>query len=158
MSASIVVAEAVWKRIESTRLACISCLERTSSELLELLIKEGSRKFQATQADGLSFSLSTSKLEDSLEDEFGFLTMLGCGRISKERGCKHQLAARLAASVGACIEVKFNLSNFVVLRNEYLLRCNVAWLIRDGEGHFIAPFVKYLIIMIQETMSITSVV
>ncbi|BBH09666.1 hypothetical protein Prudu_022231, partial [Prunus dulcis] len=65
MSASSLVAEAVWKAIEST----------------------GS--------------------ERKLKSQFSFYVVrLGRRRIPEEGGCKHQLAARLASSLGACIEVK----------------------------------------------------
>ncbi|MED6184662.1 hypothetical protein PIB30_049681 [Stylosanthes scabra] len=56
-SASTLVAETVWKEIESTRTGCISYLGRTWRELRELWIKEALAGSVGIQVGGSSFRL-----------------------------------------------------------------------------------------------------
>ncbi|XP_050262447.1 uncharacterized protein LOC126706913 isoform X2 [Quercus robur] len=83
MSASILVAEAVWKDIESTR-----SVSNDQLSILHFLF-------------GKNFERATR-----IVDQRGVKRISGepSGRFIFQ--CKHQLAARLAASLGACIEVK----------------------------------------------------
>ncbi|KAM3742741.1 hypothetical protein ACB098_07G091100 [Castanea mollissima] len=83
MSASILVAEAVWKDIEST-------CSVSNDQLSILLFLFGKNFERATR----------------IVDQRGVKRISGepSGRFIFQ--CKHQLAARLAASLGTCIEVK----------------------------------------------------
>ncbi|ONH91849.1 hypothetical protein PRUPE_8G139500 [Prunus persica] len=83
MSASSLVAEAVWKAIESTGSV-------TDDQLSILHFLFGKNLERATR----------------IVDQRGVKRVLGEPSGRSIFQCKHQLAARLASSLGACVEVK----------------------------------------------------
>ncbi|KAH1248284.1 hypothetical protein GmHk_06G018002 [Glycine max] len=139
MSASSLVAEAVWKEIESThsvnddqlwtsvfwspckmKPVCISCLARTLREPLELSTKEVSARYLLTPVEGLSFRLQGNPEEKTsicvLLKIFALVIRSSMMLSTEENNfCKHQLAARLAASLGSYVEVKVSDEELAVL-------------------------------------------
>ncbi|RDX76879.1 hypothetical protein CR513_43085, partial [Mucuna pruriens] len=117
-----------------TKPVCISCLARTLREPLGLLIKEVSPRSLLTPVGGLSFRLQGNPEEKTsicvLLKTFA-LVILSSMTLSTEENnfvaqicnvhcvcvfqCKHQLAARLAASLGSYVEVKVSDEELAVL-------------------------------------------
>ncbi|KAL0547584.1 hypothetical protein IC582_017524 [Cucumis melo] len=128
MSASIVVAEAVWKRIESTRLVTddqLSILHflfgKNFERATRIVDQRGVKKISGHPSRRSIFQVVG---ESRRKEEYFCFPENFCACYSffydiVNRGeqlcCKHQLAARLAASVGACIEVKVSDEELAIL-------------------------------------------
>ncbi|KAK4563329.1 hypothetical protein RGQ29_005729 [Quercus rubra] len=119
MSASILVAEAVWKDIESTRsvsndqLSILHFLFGKNFERATRIVDQrGVKRISGEPSGRFIFQVVG---ESRRKEEYFCFAECYCACYSffydiVNRGeqlcCKHQLAARLAASLGACIEVK----------------------------------------------------
>ncbi|KAK8700197.1 hypothetical protein V6N13_018600 [Hibiscus sabdariffa] len=95
MSASHLVAESVWKTIESTH-----SVNEEQLSVLHFLF-------------GKNFERATR-----IVDQRGVKKIIGEPSGRSILQCKHQLAARLAESLGACVEVKVSDEQLAVLLSE----------------------------------------
>ncbi|KGN52782.1 zinc finger SWIM domain-containing protein 7 isoform X1 [Cucumis sativus] len=128
MSASIVVAEAVWKQIESTRLVTddqLSILHflfgKNFERATRIVDQRGVKKISGHPSTRSIFQVvgESRRKEEYLCFPENFCACYSFFYDIVNRGeqlcCKHQLAARLAASVGACIEVKVSDEELAIL-------------------------------------------
>ncbi|CAM8901499.1 unnamed protein product [Rhodiola kirilowii] len=119
MSASTAVADAVWKEIESSRsvtndqLSVLHFLFGKNMERAARIVDQGGVKRISGELTGRCIFQVVG--ESKRKEEYYCFPEHYCACYSffydiVSRGeqlcCKHQLAARLAAAVGACVEVK----------------------------------------------------
>ncbi|KAJ7967543.1 zinc finger SWIM domain-containing protein 7 [Quillaja saponaria] len=119
MSASNLVAEAVWKDVELTRsvtddqLSILHFLFGKNFERATRIVdKRGVKRISGEPSGRSIFQVMG---ESQRKEEYLCFAENFCGCYSffydivnkgEQLCCKHQLAARLAASLGACVEVK----------------------------------------------------
>ncbi|XP_023526305.1 zinc finger SWIM domain-containing protein 7 isoform X2 [Cucurbita pepo subsp. pepo] len=128
MSASTLAAEAVWKQIESTRsvtddqLSILHFLFGKNFERATRIVDQSGVKRISGDPSGRSIFQVVG--ESRRKEEYLCFPENFCACYSffydiVNRGeqlcCKHQLAARLAASLGACIEVKVSDEELAIL-------------------------------------------
>ncbi|KAG6600296.1 Zinc finger SWIM domain-containing protein 7, partial [Cucurbita argyrosperma subsp. sororia] len=128
MSASTLAAEAVWKQIESTRsvtddqLSILHFLFGKNFERATRIVDQSGVKKISGDPSGRSIFQVVG--ESRRKEEYLCFPENFCACYSffydiVNRGeqlcCKHQLAARLAASLGACIEVKVSDEELAIL-------------------------------------------
>ncbi|KAG7030956.1 Zinc finger SWIM domain-containing protein 7 [Cucurbita argyrosperma subsp. argyrosperma] len=128
MSASTLAAEAVWKQIESTRsvtddqLSILHFLFGKNFERATRIVDQSGVKKISGEPSGRSVFQVVG--ESRRKEEYLCFPENFCACYSffydiVNRGeqlcCKHQLAARLAASLGACIEVKVSDEELAIL-------------------------------------------
>ncbi|XP_008236417.1 PREDICTED: zinc finger SWIM domain-containing protein 7 [Prunus mume] len=128
MSASSLVAEAVWKAIESTgsvtddQLSILHFLFGKNLERATRIVDQRGVKRVLGEPSGRSIFQVVG--ESRRKEEYFCFAEHYCACYSffydiVNRGeqlcCKHQLAARLAASLGACVEVKVSDEQLAVL-------------------------------------------
>ncbi|XP_022983272.1 zinc finger SWIM domain-containing protein 7 isoform X2 [Cucurbita maxima] len=128
MSASTLVAEAVWKQIESTRsvtddqLSILHFLFGKNFERATRIVDQSGVKKISGEPSGRSIFQVVG--ESRRKEEYFCFPENFCACYSffydiVNRGeqlcCKHQLAARLAASLGACVEVKVSDEELAIL-------------------------------------------
>ncbi|XP_022942858.1 zinc finger SWIM domain-containing protein 7 isoform X2 [Cucurbita moschata] len=128
MSASTLAAEAVWKQIESTRsvtddqLSILHFLFGKNFERATRIVDQSGVKKISGEPSGRSIFQVVG--ESRRKEEYLCFPENFCACYSffydiVNRGeqlcCKHQLAARLAASLGACIEVKVSDEELAIL-------------------------------------------
>lgn len=119
MSTSILVAESVWKAIESTRsvtddqLSILHFLFGKNFERATRIVDQRGVKRISGEQSGRSVFQVTG--ESRRKEEYLCFAGQYCACYSffydvvnkgEQLCCKHQLAARLAASLGACVDVK----------------------------------------------------
>ncbi|XP_038903696.1 zinc finger SWIM domain-containing protein 7 [Benincasa hispida] len=128
MSASSLVAEAVWKQIESTRLVTddqLSILHflfgKNFERATRIVDQRGVKKISGDPSTRSIFQVlgESRRKEEYLCFPENFCACYSFFYDIVNRGeqlcCKHQLAARLATSLGACIEVKVSDEELAIL-------------------------------------------
>ncbi|KAL3638494.1 hypothetical protein CASFOL_017865 [Castilleja foliolosa] len=119
MSTSSLVAESVWKAIESTRLVTDDQLSilyfiygKNLDKAMRIFDQRGVKRIYGEPSGRSIFQVVG---ESRRKEEYMCFAEHYCACYSffydivnrgEELCCKHQLAARLAASIGSCIEVK----------------------------------------------------
>ncbi|XP_021911243.1 zinc finger SWIM domain-containing protein 7 isoform X3 [Carica papaya] len=138
MSASSLVAEAVWKAIEDTRSEINGSVAVTEDQLSILHFLFGKNLERATRivdqrgvkrisGEPSGRSIFQVVGESRRKEEYPCFAENYCGCYSffydvvnkgEQLCCKHQLAARFAASLGVCIEVKVSDEQLALLLSQ----------------------------------------
>ncbi|XP_021911244.1 zinc finger SWIM domain-containing protein 7 isoform X4 [Carica papaya] len=131
MSASSLVAEAVWKAIEDTRsvtedqLSILHFLFGKNLERATRIVDQRGVKRISGEPSGRSIFQVVG--ESRRKEEYPCFAENYCGCYSffydvvnkgEQLCCKHQLAARFAASLGVCIEVKVSDEQLALLLSQ----------------------------------------